>query len=165
MKLEFDVNLTEDDMYRFNMYHVYSGFHGVFSIIIAVMAFVVAAVTWGNVGVMYSILYVVFGLLLIFYMPVSLKMKSKHQLLTSEELKRTLHYSFDENGVHVSQNEDSAELPWDQVYKMVATKSNVLIYSNRMNAFVIPRSVLGGQYEKLKEFAVSHLPKYRVRMK
>lgn len=165
MKLELDVKLTAEDMYRFNMYHIYSGFHGIFSIIIAILAFAVSAATWGDIDLMYSIVYIIFGIVFLVYMPLSLKLKSKHQIAVSGELQESLHYLFDEEGIHVSQKESSADLLWGQVYKMVSTKSNVLIYSNRINAFIIPRSILGEQYGALKDLAESHLEKYRIRMK
>ncbi len=165
MKLELDVKLTEKDMYRFNMYHIYSGFQGIFSIIIAILIFVVAGVTWGNIEKTYSILYILFGIVFLLYMPLTLKLKSKQQLASNSGLRESLHYIFDETGIHVSQNGETADLEWKQVYKMVATGSNVLIYSSRINAFVIPRAVLGEQYEPLKQLAESKLEKYRIRMK
>lgn len=57
------------------------------------------------------------------------------------------------------------KLMWDQVYKMVSTKNNVLVYSNRVNAYVIPRQQLGEKYRELAEIAKEKLPKYRVKLK
>ena len=54
---------------------------------------------------------------------------------------------------------------WDQIYKMVSTKNNVLVYSNRVNAYVIPRQQLGEKYRELAELAEGKLPKYRVKLK
>ena len=51
----------------------------------------------------------------------------------------------------MSQKEESAELPWEQIYKMVGTKSNVLVYSSRINAYIIPRAQLGDKYADLAE--------------
>ena len=45
MPLKFDITLTAEDMYRFNMYQTYSGFHGWFSIAFSILIFVVAGVT------------------------------------------------------------------------------------------------------------------------
>ena len=67
MKVELDVTVTGKDMYRFNMYHIYSGVHGIFSIVIAVMIFVVAGVTWGDIERGYSIAYVIFGMIFLLY--------------------------------------------------------------------------------------------------
>lgn len=97
-------------------------------------------------------------------MPVTLWLRSKSALAASEVLRGTLHYLVDENGFTVSQGEESANLPWDQIYKMVATKSNVLVYSTRINAYIIPREQLGEQYKELAKIANEKLPKHRVKM-
>lgn len=165
MPIEFDVKLTSKDMYRFNMYQMYSGFNGWFSIIISIFIFVVAFVTFGDVEMTYTVLYVAFGIIFLLYAPVSLYLRSKHSLLTSPVLSRPLHYLVDDKGFTVSQEEESATLPWDMIYKLVATRNNVLVYSNRTNAYVIPREQLGDDYEKMAELATEKLPKYRLKIK
>ena len=131
--MQFDIKLKSQDMYRFNMYQTYTGFHGWFSIIVSIIIFIVAGLTYGG-------------------------------LVASEVLRGTLHYLVDEKGFTVSQGEESANLPWDQIYKMVATKSNVLVYSTRINAYIIPREQLGEQYKDLAKIANEKLPKHRVKM-
>lgn len=165
MPIEFDITLTSRDMYRFNMYQMYSGFHGWFSVIFSILIFAVAGVTYGQLEVTYTILYVAFGFIFLFYLPVSLFLRSKHSLAASEVLRNTLHYAVGENGFTVSQGEASAELPWTQIYKMVATKNNVLVYSNRTNAYVIPREQLGENYQALAALAADKLERYRLKMK
>ena len=163
MPLKFDITLTAEDMYRFNMYQTYSGFHGWFSIAFSILIFVVAGVTRGKIEAAYTALYIVFGIVFLVYPPVSLYLRSKRTLAMSEVLRGTLHYEVDEEGLHVSQKE-SALLPWEQIYKMVATKHNVLVYSSRINAYVIPRAQLGESYAALQTQAAAHLPAYRLKM-
>lgn len=165
MKTEFDVTLSSRDMYRFSMYHTYTGTQGILSIVIAFFAFFAAAKTYGSVEWTYTILYLVFGIIFIVYMPINLYLRTKKQFLTSEVLRNPLHYAVDEEGIHTSQNEAAADLPWDQVYKMLATKHNVLVYSSRIHAFVIPRAQITEQYAALQELAKKHLPNYRYKMK
>lgn len=165
MPVEFDITLTSKDMYRFNMYQMYSGFHGWFSVVLSIFVFVVAGVTYGEVTMTKTILYLAFGIIFLIYLPVSLYLRSKHTLAASEVLRGALHYAVDETGFTVSQKEESAQLLWDAVYKMVATKHNVLVYSNRTNAYVIPREQLGENYQALAEIANAKLAKYRVKMK
>lgn len=165
MPLKFDITLTAEDMYRFNMYQTYSGFHGWFSIAFSILIFVVAGVTRGKIEAAYTALYIVFGIVFLVYPPVSLYLRSKRTLAMSEVLRGTLHYEVDEEGLHVSQKEESALLPWEQIYKMVATKHNVLVYSSRINAYVIPRAQLGEHYATLRTQAAEHLPAYRLKMK
>ena len=165
MSIEFDIKLTAQDMYRFNMYHTYTGFNGWFSIIIALMAFVVSFTTAGEVSVGYTFLYVVFGALFLVYIPVSLYLSAKRKTTKVKEFMKPLHYEVNEEGVTVSQDGEAATLPWKQIYKVISTKHNVLIYSSRINAYVIPLETLGEQYNGLKELSVHNLEKYRVRMK
>ena len=107
MPLKFDITLTAEDMYRFNMYQTYSGFHGWFSIAFSILIFVVAGVTRGKIEAAYTALYIVFGIVFLVYPPVSLYLRSKRTLAMSEVLRGTLHYEVDEEGLHVSQKEES----------------------------------------------------------
>lgn len=165
MSMELDVKITDKDMYRFHMYHLYHGFTGWFSILIAIIAWLAAGLTWKSVSTGYTVLYIVFGIAFLFYYPVTMKGRAKRQIAASEALRGTLHYTIDEKGIEVSFQEESALLEWKQVYKMVSTKHNVLIYSSRINAYILPMEVIGTQYEQLKQIADSHLKKYQNCMK
>lgn len=165
MPLEFDITLTEKDMFRFNIYQTYSGFQGWSSVIISIIAFVLAGATYGKVETMYTILYILFGILLLVYIPGSLYLRSKRSFALSEALREPLHYTVLEDGFHVSQNKESAVLLWEQIYRMKSTKDLVLVYSSRIHAYVIPKSQLGDLFEDLAKLAERKLPKYRVSMK
>lgn len=164
MSAQFDITITDKDMFRFNMYHAYHGFQGIFATVIGILVLIVAGVTAGEVETMYTVLYAILGVVFLIYMPFSLYMRSKRQVLSSEVLRQALHYKIDEEGVHVSQNEQAADLLWNQIYKVVSTKSNLLIYSNRVNAYVLPRAVLGDNYKIIVQLAESHLEKYRLKL-
>lgn len=79
-------------------------------------------------------------------------------------LQQALHFRIDEKGVHVSQGEETGDLTWKQIYKMVSTKNNLLIYSNRINAYVIPRETLGEKYETVVALAINHMEGYRLKL-
>ena len=161
--IEFDITLSQKDMYRFNLYQTYTGFQGWFSIVAAIL-FVAAGIIYGKTNMMYGIFYVVCGVILLVYLPIGLYLRSKRRFMTTDSLKKPLHYQVGEEGIMVSREEEHATLPWEQVYKIAANKKQVLIYSNRVNAFVIPREQLGEQYRPLTELAVGKLPKYRVKV-
>lgn len=165
MNCEFDIKLTVKDMYRFSMYHSYSGIQGITSIVIAVLAFFVAGRTYGSVETMYTVLYVVFGVLFLTYMPVHLYLRAKQQILTSEVFKNPLHFQVTGEKITSSQNGQTADLPWEQIYKVVETKSNILVYSSRINAFVLPKSQLQDAYGPLREIMREKLPGYRLKLK
>ena len=165
MPIQFDIKITDKDMYRFNMHHAYTGFQGIFATVIGILVLVVAFLTKGDVETLYTGLYILIGIIFLIYMPVSLWLRSKRQILVSPVLKETLHYSLDDAGIHVTVGEQTADLEWKMIYKMISTKSNLLIYSSRINAYVIPRVQLGEQYEAVKQLAAQKLEKYRLRLK
>lgn len=164
MSVEFDAAITEKDMYQFNLYHAYHGFQGIVATLVGVWVLIMAGITFGKVEVMYTLLYLVLGVVFLVYVPVSLNLRSKQQIRNSEILKQALHYKIDDAGIHVSQGEQTADLDWKQIYKMVSTKNSLLIYSNRVNAYVIPRQAVGQQYEKVVGLAINHLEGYRLKL-
>ena len=155
-------------MFLFNMYQTYTSFSGWFSILFGVALFGFAGYTcyaYGEAGYANAILYVVAGVFLLVYMPFTLWMRAGRSIKASPVLSGVLHYHVDADGFTVTQGEASGVLAWKQIYKMVATKSNVLVYSNRINAYVIPKAQLGENYVPLAKLATEKLPKFRVRMK
>lgn len=163
--MEFDIQLKEKDLYRFNLYQTYRGNQGIVSLILAVLGIVMGVTSFngGNMG--YGIMYLAFSVIIVLYIPLALKARVKATLKKNQVLAGVLHYAFSDNGVLVKSGEDSGELPWKQIYKMVSTKHNVLIYSGRLNAYVLPKDQLGDSYQELKAFAEAHLEKHRVNLK
>ena len=113
----------------------------------------------------YSVMYVGLGILLLFYMPVTLYLRSKQQVLTSPVLNNVLHYLIDDTGVTTSQGEASTTLNWNQVYRVVTTRHNILICSSPRNAFIIPKEQVKQEYDLIRQIAQSHLETYRFKMK
>ena len=80
MPLQFNVKITEKDMYRFNMYHTYTTMQGYLSIFIAIGIFIVSTLTFGTIETVYTVLYYCFSVVFLFYFPVILYLKSKSQI-------------------------------------------------------------------------------------
>ena len=166
MKTEFDITLQQKDLYRFSMQHAYRGSQGIISLMLAAVCLFVAVKTSGSAEITDTLLYAAFGILFLFYLPVHLYLRAKKQMLSSEALRNTLHYVIDAEGIHASQKEETADLSWEMVYKIRSASKHVLIYSSRVNAYIIPRRQLTGEdYDCMRQLALDHLPKYRVSMK
>lgn len=165
MKVSFNVKLQVKDLYRFNMYQAYTGIQGWISIILGILTFVMAGVTFGEKSFEYTFLYIVIGLLFWFYMPISFWLRAKTTLKTNEVLAGELHYEVSEEQIHVTQKEESGELPWDAIYKLVSNKHQILIYTNRINAYIIPLEQIGESYAGFKEIAEKKLEKFRLKLR
>lgn len=164
-RIELDVKMTFEDMYRFNLYHVYHNSQGILSVVLAVMIALISVLTWGDKDVVYNVLYLLAALLLLLYVPVSLRSKVKKQMANTQVYQNAIHYVFDETGITTSFGEQSVTMPWGQLYKIVSTKRMVLLYGGRIRANVVPRAQLGDSYDDLYELAKEHMDSYRFKMK
>ena len=54
---------------------------------------------------------------------------------------------------------------WQAIYKIVANAKQILIYSNRKSAYIIPMEQMGDQYAAFRTLAEQKLEKYKLRMK
>lgn len=165
MKTEFDIQLHTIDMYRYNLYHTYTTASGYLAILISFIAFAAAVRKWGEVSLSQSVMYVALGVILLVYTPLTLYLRSKQQVQGSSVLKNILHYTIDDTGITTSQGEMSSTLLWEQVYRVVATKHNILVCINPRNAFIIPREQVLQEYDAIRKIAQEHLEKYRFKMK
>ena len=163
MKIEFDVKLTIKDLYMFNLGQAYKGMQGFVSLIIPALIFACAAYTWNSVSIEKNFINLGIGVLILLYVPVSLYLRSVKVIKTDAVLSKSLHYEVSEEGIHVSQGEASAQLEWNQIYRMVAKGNKALIYTNRINAYIIPKSQMEDQWDALIQLAKMKLETFRLK--
>ena len=167
--MNFDIKITDKDMYRFNLYHTYHTFNGIISVVAGVFVFVVLYLVRDRLTPSDVVLYIVLGVALLLYSPVTLFMRSKAQVASSVVLQNVLNYDFNDEGILVStkaeslqDSEKSALLSWNNIYKITETKSQLLIYSSRVNAYVIPIEQLGTKKEDLKSYIKERTDDFRL---
>ena len=165
MQIDFDVQLSDKDLFRFNMRQAYMGLQGWISVVFAVVVFGLAGNALGQDAYGSAVMYVAIGVFVLLYVPLELQRRSKRTFKTNEAISNKLHYSLAEDAIRVRQGEETGELPWNLVYKMVSNKHQILIYSSRINAYVIPREQVAEQYDAIRELAEKALPANRVKMK
>jgi hypothetical protein len=78
-----------------------------------------------------------------------------------------LTYELTETGILISSptTEQPAELPWEYIYKVSSWKEYLLIYSNRVNAYIIPMSDIENEYSSIKEYITNHVEDYKLQLK
>lgn len=166
-QVNLDVLLEEKDMFDFNFYHTYHSKNGWFAIIFGVAAVVAAIVTYGSVTRAYTTIYVLIGFMMLIYEPYAIYANSKRQMKLSEVLQNTLHYAINSEGVMVTTDveveggENSVLLPWKQVYKVVHTKKDLFIFSNRTNAYIIPNRYTDENWKVLEKIIVRNVDDFR----
>ena len=157
MKYEFDFQMDEKTLTDFYMSYNMGGFSGFVWPIIGVIAIVIAILSKDATPMTYRLLYVIFGLLFIFYIPLDLKKKAKKQLKTNPYYAQPIHYILDEEGVTTSQGENEATVEWKNFRRMKLTKKSMILYMRNRNACVFSLDVFGDDLEKAKEWIKSKI--------
>lgn len=166
MKVSFDIKLTAKDLFKFNIMQAYKGMQGFLSILLPVLIFAYAVTSIGQVSIGSTLVYVGLGIVFLVYVPVSLWMRVNKTIKdTNNALSKILHYEFSEENINVTVETESVEFNWENIFQMKETKDMVLVYTNRINAYIIPKVQLGESYKELSALAHKKLEKYRIKMK
>ena len=154
------------DLYKFNMKQAYRGMQGILSIIMPILVFAYAVTSYGQVSIGSTLVYIGLGIMFLVYVPVSLWLRV-NKIIKDENnaLSKSIHYVFDEDTIGVSVGEESVEFKWENIFQMKTSGDLLLVYTNRINAYILPLSQVGDQYENLSKMAHAKLEKYRIKMK
>lgn len=99
------------------------------------------------------------------YLPWTLFLKSRQQMLTNPAFKEPLHYVLDEEGVHVSQNGTEEMQKWENIVKAVSTGRSLILYTSRVNACIFPRRCLQDDTAKVIQVLCANLPAGKVKIR
>lgn len=103
--IEFDVKIEAGDLYNYMMAHAYGSASGLIGSCFGALMIVIFGMDprqW---------IFLVCGVILLLYLPVTLWMKSKQLALTNPSFQKPLHYVLDEEGISVSQGETTEDKP------------------------------------------------------
>lgn len=152
MKYEFDFQMDEKTLTDFYMSYNMGGISGFVWPIIGVLAIVLAVISGNATPITYRLLYVVFGLLFIFYIPMDLKRKAKKQLKQNPVYAEPIHYTLNEEGITTTQGDKEATVGWENFSKMKLTKKSMILYMRNRNACVFSLHVFGEDLEEAKQW-------------
>ena len=166
MKVVLDIKLDAKDLFRFNMQQAYRGMQGILSIILPILVFAYAVTSFGKVSIGSTLVYVGLGIVFLVYVPISLWLRvNKTVKDENNALSKQLHYEFEEEVIRVSVGEESVEFQWENIFQMKTSGPLLMVYTNRINAYVLPLTQVGDKYEELSKLAHAKLEKYRIKMK
>ena len=164
--IKFSVKIKEDDLYRFNLHHTYTGSQGIISVVLFVLLIAIWILRFSVLSPIYRIFYPLIAVIFLLYIPLTLKVRVKAQM-QQEVFSYPLTYELKDEGLWISSpaSEEPAVLPWEYVYKVSTWKEYLLIYSNRVNAYIIPISDISAEYNDTVAFIKSHVEDYKLQIK
>ena len=158
MELEFDVKVNSKVLYDYMLHHTYGSFQGVLGTAVGALM-LVGFVTTGYV------IWLIAGVVLLAYLPWSLFLKSKQQMLNTPAFKEPLHYRMTAEGVEISQNDVKEFQKWEHMYKATSTGKSIILYTSNVNACIFPRADLKGNEVAVIEMISKHMPTNKVKIK
>lgn len=156
--VELDVKIKAGDLYDFMLMHSYNQLSGLLGSALGALMVIVALSTkqW---------LFLIGGLALLLYLPWVLFIKSRQQILANPAFQNPLHYVLDENGMTISQGEETATQAWEDMVKAVSTSKSIILYTSKVNATIFPKEQLGDQKAALIEVISTHMPPAKVKIR
>ncbi|MCR4641142.1 MAG: YcxB family protein [Lachnospiraceae bacterium] len=157
-ELEVEIRMNTGALYDYLLRHVYTSLSGPLGTCL------------GLAGVAYyaysrQIIYLILGILLIVYLPLTLWRRAATLMLTNPAFKEPLHYRFSESGYTVTQGGESGSVLWEQCTKAVSTGKSIIIYTGPKNASIFPRKQIEGGAELLIAVIARHMEPKRIKIR
>lgn len=161
-ELCFEVKLDVKDLWQFSMYHANAGMLGIVNLLFTLAALFLIVTRWGMLTTPYRALLVVCALMFTVWQPLLLYHKARKQAKATA-VKEPMMLVFGEEGLKVEQNGQEALFAWDQMGRLDKMPTMVILYMDRVHAYLLPKSVMGNREGEFYEMVREYLPKERRR--
>ncbi len=167
MNLKFDVKMTAKDLYKYNLRNAYTGMQGILSILFAILVIFVFIWKFDALTLVYKLLFIALAVAFLVYIPISLYLRTKHVMANTPVFKEPLTFIFEDEQIRIEspvEVEDAqGVLPWEDVYRVTKTSSQILIYTNRVSAYIIPRDQITDVEPQLIEILKAKVEDFKLR--
>ena len=157
-ELEFEVMMSSGVLYDYLLRHSYSSAVGLIGSCFGAFGIIMFFCYGGW-------LYLIMGVIVLVYLPITLFKRSKMVMLTNPAYKRPLKYRFTEKGFSVSQDDARSSVEWDGCRKAVSTKKSIIIYTGKNNASIFPREQIPGGASALIGVIARHMEPKRIKIR
>ena len=156
--LNLTVKIEAGDLYDYMLMHSYNSPAGV------------VGSTFGAILILFAIMteqwiFLVLGVVMLLYLPWTLFIKSRRQILSNPSFQEPLDYILDEEGLTVSQGEAMEKMAWEDMHKAVSTGRSIILYTSPVNATLFPKRQLGDQKMAVIEMISTHMPPKKVKIR
>ena len=156
--VELDVKVEAGDLYDYMLMHTYNSAAGIMGTAFGAVLILLAVGTqrWA---------FIALGAVVILYLPWTLFVRSRRQVLSNPSFQKPLHYVLDEEGLTISQGEDSVRYPSEEMHKAVSTGRSIILYTSRVNATLFPKRQIEDKKTDVMEMISTHMPPNKVKIR
>lgn len=156
--LNLTIKIEAGDLYDYMLMHSYNSPAGVLgsSFGAVLIIFALATRQW---------MFIVLGAVMLLYLPWTLFIKSRRQILSNPSFQEPLQYTLDEEGLAISQGDVEEKMAWGDMHKAVSTGRSIILYTSRINATIFPKRQLGDQKTAVIEMISTHMSPAKVKIR
>ncbi len=165
MPIKIQVKMEEKYMVDFMLRHNYAGFSGIMTIVAGILCTIVSVQGFMKGNIQNGAVWAMCAILFLVINPNTIKSKAKAQVKNSEGFQKPFEYEFTEEGIFVRQEEAESFVEWGNIAKAVSTKQSVILYLNRVRAWILPKECMGEQYADIVNMIREHMPHQKVKIR
>lgn len=152
------IKLSVKDLFRFSMIHSYQGQSGIFTVFCILVGFLMIFRGAAQSSAYYALMGVLIIVLFVLVTPLTLYMKAKKQAATNPMYKTETVYELQEDGIHVTIDDQNGKIPWDQISKIRHSRGMYILYTGKQSAFIYTDEALGGKKDEVMNYIYQHVP-------
>ena len=156
-EVKFSVQIKVQDMFSFLLHHSYRGLPLIIDAVITVGALVMLIMGWGKGDIGKTVALIFLALLFTVIHPLQLYNRARKQVKKNEVFAKPLDYVVTDEGITMSQGEESQSFTWEDVFQVKEYKSQILVYTGRVYACIWPKRELVACEGEVKELFRKHL--------
>lgn len=167
MEEKISVQLTEQTLFDFLLYHTYSKFSGFLTNVLgAAVGFMgIILMVMGQITWLHLFIYLAAGAAFVAYTPLTLRYRAKKGIKLDARYKDSCQYVFDEKGITVIRRDKTEVYEWEKIKRAVVTPKNIGIYWEKDWALIIPKESLGQRFVPVMQMISTHIGAQNLRLR
>lgn len=157
---EFQVQMNAKNLWYFSLHHANKGYLGVFNVLFTLASLYLLVTTWNESAAPSRLLLVFCISIFTLIQPGQLYLKAKKQASLAV-MKEPIRFRFTTEDISIQQGEQQQELKWEQIVRIEPAKGMLVIYMDRIHAYLITDEAMGDQKGKFCAMLREALPKER----
>ena len=147
--LEVTIKIEAGDLYDYMLRHSYNSPAGILGSAFGgvLILFALATKQW---------IFIVLGMVMLLYLPWTLFLKSRSQILSNAAFQEPL---------TISQGDAQEKMAWEYMHKAVSTGRSIILYTSPINGTIFPRRQLGDRQAAVIEMISTHMPPAKVKIR
>ena len=165
MNIKFEVKMTPKAMFDFMLYTSYTSLGGIIGVIFGGVTLVLGIRQCMFENYSTAATFFLFAAIFLIGNPIHLRTRAAEQVKRSPMFQKPISYELTEEGIHISQDEQSVLNEWGDFRKAVSTGQSVILYVTKVRALIFPRESLGEQYAAVVQMISTHMPAKKVNIR